>query len=168
MATASCQSAATHWPKKRCFSELKCAIVNHPGDMREDQMPRSIVDFSAISPIIKDEPFFLHFWESTPSEALEFMKNPRAELAKMGIELPPDCRVETTIENHDWLAARTNNFTRADDGPIIICGTGGGNVAKAYYKVSFYAHEKFRGRKIQKTTSAQRKRTREEIIRMPG
>ena len=40
-------------------------------------MPRSIVDFSAISPIIKDEPFFLHFWESTPSEALEFMKNPR-------------------------------------------------------------------------------------------
>jgi hypothetical protein len=105
-------------------------------------MPRSIVDFSAISPIIKDEPFLLHFWESTPSEALEFMKNPRAELAKMGIELPPDCRVETTIENHDWLAARTNNFTRADNGPIIICGTGGGNVAKAYYKVSFYAHEK--------------------------
>ena len=68
-------------------------------------MPRSIVDFSAISPIIRDEPFLLHFWESTPIEALELLKNPRAELVKMGIDLPPDYRVETTIENYDWLAA---------------------------------------------------------------
>jgi hypothetical protein len=101
-------------------------------------MPRKIVDFSACSEIIRREPFYLHFWESTPKEALEFLRDPRKELSKMGIVLPPDCRVETTIENHDWLSAHTKALT-ADNG-TIICGTGGGNVAKNYYKVSFYAH----------------------------
>ncbi len=103
-------------------------------------MPKKIVDFSAVSRIIRDEPFHLHFWESTPAEVLEFVKNPRGELAKMGIELPADCRIETTFENHDWLAQHSGNLA-AEDGPVIICGTGGGNVAKPYYKVSFYAHE---------------------------
>src|SRR5438876_4705309 len=68
-------------------------------------MPRKIVDFSAISKIIRDEPFYLHFWESTPQEALAFLKNPRAELEKMGIKLPANCRIETTIENHDYLVS---------------------------------------------------------------
>ena len=72
-------------------------------------MPKKIVDFSARSTIVHDEPFLLHFWESTPTEFLAFLKNPRAELKKMGIELPPDCRLETTIENHDWLSAHTDN-----------------------------------------------------------
>jgi hypothetical protein len=103
-------------------------------------MPRKIVDFSAISKIIRDEPFYLHFWESTPKEALAFLKNPRAELEKMGVQLPANCRIETTIENHDWLSAHTGGLAR--DNETIICGTGGGNVAKNYYKVSFYAHEK--------------------------
>jgi hypothetical protein len=112
-------------------------------------MPRSIVDFSAISPIIRDEPFLLHFWESTPLEALEFLKNPRAELVKMGIDLPPDCRVETTLENHDWLAAHSDHLTR--DNGTIICGTGGGNTAKNYYKISLYAHDKSDVGKYRKT-----------------
>src|SRR5205807_5826046 len=73
-------------------------------------MPRKIVDFSAISKIIRDEPFYLHFWESTPQEALEFLKNPRAELEKMGIKLPANCRIETTIENHDYLSAHTGGL----------------------------------------------------------
>lgn len=103
-------------------------------------MPRSIVDFSAISPIIRDEPFLLHFWESTPREILEYFRDPRAYLSGMGIELPAECRVETTIENHDWLAAHSDNLAR--DNGTIICGTGGGNTAKNYYKVSLYAHEK--------------------------
>jgi hypothetical protein len=103
-------------------------------------MPRKIVDFSAISRIIRDEPFYLHFWESTPREALAFLKNPRAELEKMGVKLPAACRIETTIENHDWLSAHTGGLAR--DNGTIICGTGGGNVGKNYYKVSFYAHEK--------------------------
>jgi len=101
-------------------------------------MPRKIIDFSALSEIIRHEPFMLHFWESTPEEALTFLRYPRQELAKMGIELPPDCRVETTIENHDWLSEHSKGLSAANG--TIICGTGGGNTAKNYYKVSFYAH----------------------------
>jgi hypothetical protein len=101
-------------------------------------MPRKIVDFSAISKIIEHEPFYLHFWESTPQEALEFLKNPRKELEKMGVKLPGDCRIETTIENHDWMSAHSGGFTKANG--TIVCGTGGGNVAKNYYKVSFFGH----------------------------
>jgi|SRR5271166_3500228 len=100
-------------------------------------MPRKIVDLSARSAIIRDEPWLLHFWESTATELLAFLTNPRGELEKMGIHLPPDCRIETTVENHDWISEHTNNFT-TDNGPI--CGTGGGNTAKNYYKVSFYGH----------------------------
>jgi hypothetical protein len=103
-------------------------------------MPRRIVDFSARSEIILNEPFLLHFWESTPVEVLAFLKNPRQELSKMGIDLPERCRVETTIENHDWLSAHSDHLSR--DNGTIICGTGGGNTAKEYYKVSFYAHLK--------------------------
>ncbi len=102
-------------------------------------MPRKIVDFSAISRIIRDEPFHLHFWESTPKEILAFVKNPRAELAKIGLKLPADCRIETTIENHDWLSEHSGGLTKENG--TIICGTGGGNIAKNYYKVSFYAHD---------------------------
>src|SRR5712691_9939181 len=102
-------------------------------------MARKIVDFSARSDIIRDEPFYLHFWESTPSEMMEFLRDPRGQLREMGIELPEDCRIETTIENHDWLAAQTSNFA-ADNG-TIVCNVGGGNVAKNYYKVSFFGHD---------------------------
>lgn len=102
-------------------------------------MPRKIIDFSALSPIIRSEPFLLHFWESTPQELLEFIKNPRRELLGMGIEIPETCRIETTIENHDWLSAHSKNLEGANG--TIICGTGGGNTAKDYYKVSFYAHD---------------------------
>jgi len=102
-------------------------------------MPSKIVDFSARSRIIYDEPFHLHFWELTVKDVLAFLKDPRAELQKMGIELPDDCRIETTIENHDWLSAHTNGLT-ADNG-TIVCNVGGGNVAKNYYKVSMYAHD---------------------------
>jgi len=103
-------------------------------------MPRSIVDFSAISPIIRDEPFHLHFWESTPREILAYLKNPRAELKKMGILLPARCRVETTIENHDWLSGHSGGLAK-DDG-TIICGVGGGNVARDVYRVVLYGHLK--------------------------
>ena len=102
-------------------------------------MPRKIVDFSARSRIIREEPFHLHFWESTPREVLAFVQDPRAELAKMGIDLPIDCRIETTIENHDWLAKHSKGLT--GENGTIVCGTGGGNVAKNYYKVSLYGHD---------------------------
>ena len=104
-------------------------------------MPAKIVDLSARSTIIEAEPFGLHFWECKPKELLDYLKDPRAFLASMGIKLPKKCRVETTIENHDWLSEKTRQLTAAN-GPVIICNVGGGNVAVArdIYRVVSYAH----------------------------
>jgi hypothetical protein len=104
-----------------------------------DSMPRKIVDLSARSRIIRDEPFHVHFWESTPAEFLEFLRNPRMELAQMGIRIPDECRIETTIENHDWLSQHTNGLTAARG--TIVCNVGGGNVARTVYRVVSYAHD---------------------------
>src|SRR5438093_13088458 len=102
-------------------------------------MPSKIVDFSAVSKRIRDEPFHLHFWECTPSEYLDLLKNPRTFLKKMNIEIPEDCRIETTIENHDWLGEKTDSFARANG--TIVCNTGGGNVARSVYRIISYAHD---------------------------
>lgn len=102
-------------------------------------MPRKIVDFSARSEFIREEPWDLHFWESSAEDVLAYLRNPRKELARMGIELPEDCRIETVIENHDWIGENSNGLA-ASNGPIIICNVGGGNVAKAYYRVTMYGH----------------------------
>ena len=103
-------------------------------------MPRKIVDLSARSRIIRQEPFGLHFWECNPREFLDYLRDPRAFLQAIGIDLPPDCRVETTIENHDWLSAHTNGL-RADDG-TIVCNVGSGDVgvARSIYRVISFAH----------------------------
>ena len=58
-------------------------------------MPSKIVDLSARSKIIKSEPFYVHFWECTPSEYLDLFKNPRKVLKEMKINIPEDCRIET-------------------------------------------------------------------------
>jgi hypothetical protein len=102
-------------------------------------MAQKIVDLSARSRIIRDEPFHLHFWELTLNDVLAYLKDPRAELEKMGIELPEDCRIETTIENHDWLSIHSKGLT--SENGTIVCNIGGGNVARNYYKVSMYAHD---------------------------
>ena len=104
-------------------------------------MPAKIVDLSARSSIIEAEPFGLHFWECTPEEYLDYLKDPRGFLAAMGIKLPKDCRIETTIENHDWLSGQTRKLA-ARKGPVIICNVGGGNVAAArkIYRIVSYAH----------------------------
>jgi len=39
-------------------------------------MPSKIVDLSARSAIIREEPFYLHFWECTPQEYLDFLREP--------------------------------------------------------------------------------------------
>ena len=101
-------------------------------------MPTKIVDFSARSEILRDEPFDVHFWECSPKEYLSFLVNPRSELLKMGINLPGKCRVETIIENHDWLSEHTKSLT-AENG-TIICNVGGGNVARDVYRIISYAH----------------------------
>jgi len=101
-------------------------------------MPSKVVDFSARSEILKNEPFDVHFWECTPKEYAAFLMNPRRELETIGIKLPSSCRVETIIENHDWLAAHTKSLT-AENG-TIICNVGGGNVARDVYRIVSYAH----------------------------
>jgi hypothetical protein len=115
-------------------------------------MPSKIVDLSARSNIIEAEPFGLHFWESTPEEFLNYLKDPRGVLASMGVKLPKGTRLETTIENHDWLSDNTRKLA-AKGGPVIICnvGTGGVGIAAAarggkagsarnIYRVVSYAH----------------------------
>lgn len=101
-------------------------------------MPTKIVDLSARSRIIRDEPFHVHFWECTPKEYLAQLKNPRQFLAKMGVEIPSNCRIETTIENHDELEKSTGGFAAANG--TIICNVGGGNVARGVYRIVSYAH----------------------------
>ena len=84
-------------------------------------MPSKIVDLSARSSIIEAEPFGLHFWECTTKEFLDYLLDPRGVLASMGIKLPASCRIETTIENHDWLSSNTRKLTKSckwDQGPL--------------------------------------------------
>ena len=102
-------------------------------------MPSKIVDLSARSQIIRDEPFHVQFWECTPKEYLTLLKSPRKSLAQIGIELPADCRIETTIENHDWLEEHTRGFAAANG--TIICNVGGGNIARGVYRIVSYGHD---------------------------
>ena len=102
-------------------------------------MPTKIVDLSARSQIIRDEPFHVHFWECTPAEYLKYLRDPRSFLSGMGINIPPDCRIETTVENHDWIGEHSHGLSRANG--TIICNVGGGNIARAVYRVVSYGHE---------------------------
>jgi len=102
-------------------------------------MPSKIVDLSARSEIIKNEPFHVHFWECTPEEYKAYLFNPRKFLAKMGIKIPKKCRIETTIENHDWLGIHARNL-ESDNG-TIICNVGGGNIARSVYRVVSYGND---------------------------
>src|SRR5262249_47615216 len=68
-----------------------------------------------------------------------YLKDPRGFLKSIGIDVPNDCRIETTVENHDWLSVNTRKLA-AKKGLVIICNVGGGNVAvarKIYRVVSF-------------------------------
>jgi hypothetical protein len=103
-------------------------------------MPERVVDLSARSEVIRDEPWHLHFWEITPDEVLDYLRDPRGFLASFGVDLPEDCRIETVIENHDWLARQTKGLASADG--TIICNVGTGNIAKAVYRVAMYAHHR--------------------------
>jgi len=102
-------------------------------------MPSKIVDLSARSAIIRDEPFYLHFWECTPQEYLDFLRDPRKTLSGIGIDLPQNVRIETVMENHDWMSANTAALSSAD-GPVIVCNVGTGGVGIEVYRIISYAH----------------------------
>lgn len=60
-------------------------------------MPSKVVDLSARSRIIRDEPWHLHFWESTPEEALPSCANLASSWVRWESNCHPDCRIETVI-----------------------------------------------------------------------
>jgi hypothetical protein len=103
-----------------------CAI--HP-------MPSNIIDFSALSPIIREEPWGLYFWESTKEEHLEFLADPRGFLSKIGIDIPEDCPIETRTLNQDFLV-------RGGDGGVLVCNTGGGGGGVYCFTVTSFAHSR--------------------------
>lgn len=102
-------------------------------------MPTKIVDFSARSKIIRAEPFNAHFWECTPMEFKAYLGKPREFLKKMSIGIPPNCRIETTIENHGWLGDEAPDFDGEND--TIICNVGYGTVDRDVYRVISYARD---------------------------
>jgi hypothetical protein len=103
-------------------------------------MPNVVVDLSARSKHIREEPWGLHFWENTVPEVLDYLRDPRGFLENIGVKIPEDVEIETVIQNHDFLAKNTENLGLAD-GPIIVCGIGHGNTGVAFYRVTMYAHD---------------------------
>jgi hypothetical protein len=59
-------------------------------------------------------------------------------MKKMGINIPNECRIETVVENHDWIGDQTDGFAKADG--TIICNVGSGEVARSVYRIVSYGH----------------------------
>jgi hypothetical protein len=72
-------------------------------------------------------------------DGVEYLGAPRAFLETMGIKIPKSCRIETTIENHDWIGQTAPNFKSANG--TIVCNVGSGNVARTVYRVVSYGHD---------------------------
>ncbi|WP_225616694.1 hypothetical protein [Variovorax sp. 38R] len=104
-------------------------------------MPTKIVDFSARSEVIRAEPFNAHFWKCTPAEFRAYLGRPRDFLRKLGIAVPRDCRIETTIENHDWLENQAPGFESEGGNDTVICNMGTGAAARSVYRVVSYARD---------------------------
>jgi len=83
-----------------------------------------------------------HAWVATPADVLEFVRHPRPELKKLGIRLSSTCQVETTFENHDWLAGRTHGLANGNAVKVFARGDGDGT---RVYRVRFFASKKDKG-----------------------
>lgn len=103
-------------------------------------MPTKIVDFSARSEVIRAEPFNAHFWQCAPAEFQAYLGRPREFLRRLGIAVPQECRIETTIENHDWLGDEAPDFESEND--IVICNIGSGGARRQLYRVLSYVQDK--------------------------
>ncbi|MDQ7957029.1 MAG: hypothetical protein REJ24_10735 [Rhodocyclaceae bacterium] len=103
-------------------------------------MATHIVDLSARSEVLRNEPFSAHFWECTPSEYKAFLGRPREFLRGIGVELDPGCRIETLIENHDRFSDRVPDFD--GDSDEVICSLGRSNAANDAYRVVSYARDR--------------------------
>jgi len=101
-------------------------------------MPKNVVDISARSEIIHNEPWHLHFWELKPVEFVEQLKDPRKFLKEMKIDLPLDCQIEQDIVNLDWISKNSGGLNKHNG--MTICNFGGGNVAVGVYRITSYGH----------------------------
>jgi hypothetical protein len=104
-------------------------------------MPTKIVDLSARSEVIRAEPFNAHFWQCTPAEFRAYLGRPREFLRRLGIAVPQECRIETTIENHDWLEDEAPDFESEGGNDTVICNMGSGGHARTVYRVVSYARD---------------------------
>jgi hypothetical protein len=106
-------------------------------------MPSRIVDRSARSEVLRAEPFNAHFWACTASEFRAYLGRPREFLRKLGIVVPRECRIETTIENHDWLEDEAPDFENdsVSKNDTVICNLGCGGANRSVYRVVSYARD---------------------------
>jgi len=114
-------------------------------------MPAKIVDFSARSKVIRDEPFNAHFWQCTPAEFRAYLGRPRDFLHRLGIVVPGECRIETTIENHDWLEHEAPEFVSEGGSDTVICNMGSGAADRSVYRVVSYARDEAATGNVEKT-----------------
>jgi len=114
-------------------------------------MPAKIVDFSARSKVIRDEPFHAHFWQCTPAEFQAYLGRPREFLHRLGIVVPGECRIETIIENHDWLEHEAPEFLSEGGNDTVICNMGSGGATRSVYRVVSYARDKAATGNVEKT-----------------
>lgn len=114
-------------------------------------MPSRIVDLSARSEVIRAEPFNLHFWQCTPAEFRTYLGRPRDFLRNLGIALPHGCRIETVIENHDWLESEAPNFESEGGEDTVICNLGVGAAVRSVYRVMSYARDEAATGNVEKT-----------------
>lgn len=117
-------------------------------------MSKKIMDLSDRLEVIRDDPFQVHFWECTPTEYQRFLWNPRAFLRQIGILLPRSCRIETTIENHDWIGERSDKLESQDG--AIICNMGGGDVSGSVYRIMSFGRPPAKLKKAKKRVGSRR------------
>jgi len=106
-------------------------------------MPTRVVDFSARSEVLRAELFNAHFWACTPSEFRAYLGRPREFLRKLGIVLPRECRIETTIENHEGLEDEAPDFENdsVSKNDTVICNLGCGGANRPVYRVVSYVRD---------------------------
>jgi hypothetical protein len=99
-------------------------------------MPRRVVDLAARSTLFREQPLLSHAWVATPPEVLDFLRQPRSSLRKIGIRLAAGCVIETVLQNHDWLTGHSSGLTDASGISVFARGEGDG---QRWYRVAFYA-----------------------------
>ncbi|QLQ36474.1 hypothetical protein [Micromonospora robiginosa] len=98
-------------------------------------MPSHIVDVSARSRVLREQPLLSHAWVMTPPEALAYLRRPRSVLRTIGVRLPAECAVETVLRNHDWLTGHSDGLGDSDDVVVYARGDGDG---QRFYRVMLY------------------------------